>query len=167
MLNLGIDPGKSGGMALIDKYGDFLEYQAFKPTKENAFDVDLFCDLIITWKTKHSEWITWVEKLHGRPSQSSVATFTFGSNYGQIIGALSAYNYDITYVHPITWTKVIHADAPRAYDSKSKSLWVAEKLWPGLDLRATKRSRKPHDGIVDAMLIAEYGRRQACEGPQH
>jgi hypothetical protein len=37
---------------------------------------------------------------------------------------------------------------------------VCEKLFPGVDLRATERSRKPSDGLAEALLMAEYARRR-------
>ena len=41
--------------------------------------------------------------------------------------------------------------------TKEMSLVSAQRLYPGADLRASTRCKKPHDGIVDALLIATYG----------
>lgn len=44
--------------------------------------------------------------------------------------------------------------------SKAASALVAQRLWPGVDWRASARCSKPHDGLTDAACIAEWGRRR-------
>jgi len=48
-----------------------------------------------------------------------------------------------------------------AIDTKAMSLVAAKRLFPNLNLRDPNapKSKKEHDGIVDALLIAEYCRR--------
>lgn len=36
---------------------------------------------------------------------------------------------------------------------------VLEKHWPGVPLRRTDRCKKDHDGMAEALLMAEYARR--------
>jgi len=43
-------------------------------------------------------------------------------------------------------------------DGKGRSIYVASQRVPTLDLTPGSR-RKPHDGLADAALIAEYARR--------
>jgi len=42
---------------------------------------------------------------------------------------------------------------------KNSSIEVAKRLFPGIDLRRTERSRKDDDGLAEALLMAEYARR--------
>ena len=44
-------------------------------------------------------------------------------------------------------------------DTKATSLTAAKRLWPGDGFLASPKSKVAHDGIVDAMLIAEAARR--------
>ncbi len=44
-------------------------------------------------------------------------------------------------------------------DTKTKSILAASRLFPRVDLRRTARSKVAHDGLTDALLIAEFGRR--------
>jgi hypothetical protein len=44
-------------------------------------------------------------------------------------------------------------------ETKPRALEVASRTWPEEDWLATPRSSKPHEGLIDAALIAEYGRR--------
>ena len=43
--------------------------------------------------------------------------------------------------------------------SKEYHALSCKRLFPGVNLKATERCRKDHDGIAEALLIAEYGRR--------
>ena len=42
---------------------------------------------------------------------------------------------------------------------KNTSIEVCKRLFPGVNLKATDRCKKDHDGMAEALLIAEYGRR--------
>ena len=42
-------------------------------------------------------------------------------------------------------------------DTKATSLNAARRIFPGETFLATPRSKKPHDGLVDAALIAYVG----------
>lgn len=61
-------------------------------------------------------------------------------------------------VTPQAWQKVMLPGC-KAGDTKPAALRAARKIWPEEDWLATKRSKVPHDGLVDAALIAEYCRR--------
>jgi hypothetical protein len=40
--------------------------------------------------------------------------------------------------------------------TKKQAFHIAQKLYPNVDFRKSDRSRIAHDGIVDAVLIANY-----------
>jgi len=44
-------------------------------------------------------------------------------------------------------------------DTKQMSYLVCSRLWSCYDWKATPRCKKPHDGLTDAAMLAEYGRR--------
>jgi len=44
--------------------------------------------------------------------------------------------------------------------SKELSPVICSNLFPEVDLRRNTRSRVPHSGICDALLLAEYGLRK-------
>ena len=60
-------------------------------------------------------------------------------------------------VTPSTWTKTMHKDLSRRLSAKDRSTHVISQLYPKIDLRASKRARIQHDGLIDAILIARYG----------
>jgi hypothetical protein len=49
-------------------------------------------------------------------------------------------------------------------DTKQRSVIAAQRLFPNVSLLPTPRCKKPSDGIADALLIAEWGRRKMGRG---
>lgn len=99
----------------------------------------------------------YIEKAQAMPGQGVCSMFNYGAHFGCLVGIMTALGQDYWLVPPQTWTRVIHRGA-KMLTSKEKSRECAERLWPGYDLRANSRCRVPHLGIIDALLIAEYGR---------
>jgi len=79
-----------------------------------------------------------------------------GHGLGIIEGILTGLNITFLQPTPKTWQKVAWGGIPRAKDTKQTSVQAASILFPDEKFLATKRSRKPHDGLVDAALIAYY-----------
>ena len=88
------------------------------------------------------------------PKQGVRSTFTFGMGFGLVKGVVLGLRLPLVEVTPQEWKRKILKGYPKGSEDT-----VAKKLWPNQSFLATERSRKPHDGIIDAALIAEYGRR--------
>ena len=78
----------------------------------------------------------------------------FGMNFGFIQGVLKAYSIPYELVTPQKWKKEFSCTS-----DKNTSIEVCKRLFPNVNLKATDRCKKDHDGIAEALLIAEYGRR--------
>jgi hypothetical protein len=79
--------------------------------------------------------------------------------YGVIRGILESCNIRHIRVDPQIWQKEMLGKVPKGETkpfarAKAKELWVTE-TW-----LATPRSKKAHEGLVDAALIAEFYRRK-------
>jgi crossover junction endodeoxyribonuclease RuvC len=159
MFILGIDPGLNGAMCLINQYGDILDTQIFSKF-DDEFDREAFKEGLRRMKMEHSVDVAFLEKVHAMPGQGVVSMFNFGKTYGVIIGILTSFNVPITFVRPQEWMKVIHLKHTVDLPPKVRSKIAVESVYPGIDLRKSKKARTPHDGLVDALLIAEYGRRE-------
>ncbi len=141
---VGIDPGKSGALAVLYPNGS-VETQPF-----NAVNyVDVLSGL------RGSDVICCVEKVSAMPGQGVVSMFNFGHNLGFIEGVLQANGIAYQLMPPQTWKKEFSLSS-----DKAKSIEVCQKLFPKVSLLATDRSRKPSDGIAEAVLMAEYARRK-------
>jgi len=173
MIYIGIDPGAKGGIAYINtetgKSG-----KAQTPTLGGDVDIQKFCEFIKSL-TK-GEHMVIVEDVHSVFGASAKANFTFGGNVMGIEWALVALGCKYLKVAPKVWQKEMWTgvsivkintgkktkDGNIKYknDTKATSLIAAKRLFPKEDFLATVRSKIPHDGIVDALLLAEYGKRK-------
>jgi hypothetical protein len=90
--------------------------------------------------------------------QGSVSIFSHGRGYGILEGLVVGLGLKYELVHTLAWQNALTKGLPG--DSKSRAAMVAARLFPGLDLRPSVRARKGHEGIIDALLLAEYGRRR-------
>ena len=143
MIYIGVDPGKNGGIAIIDSDGVI----AF-PFSEERLLIEL--DGI----AQEYECICYLEHVHAMPKQGVSSTFNFGMNFGFIQGVLKAYEIPYELVTPQKWKKEFSCTS-----DKNTSIEVCKRLFPNVNLKATDRCKKDHDGIAEALLIAEYGRR--------
>lgn len=140
---IGIDPGKNGGICVLR--GSAIEYLRRMPNTErdiwNLID-DLPVGNVI------------IEKVHSRPGQSSVATFTFGTNYGLLRGFLIAAELPFDQCIPQKWQRYLGIRKKRAEESQSQ--------WKN-HLKSVAQQKHPNAHITlntaDALLIAEYCRR--------
>lgn len=149
MIYIGIDPGKNGGIACIGngKYSG----EAF-PYSDDILINNLGFIYTQGWQ---DDVICCLEHVHAMPKQGVTSTFNFGLNFGFIQGVLKAYSIPYELVTPQKWKKEFSVTA-----DKNTSIQVAKRLFPDTNLKATERSRKDHDGMAEALLLAEYGRRK-------
>jgi hypothetical protein len=95
--------------------------------------------------------------IKGKP-MGSIANFERGQSMGWL-WLFEALGIRYEAVSAQRWQKEMLADIPGA-DTKQRALVAARRLWPNADWMIPKGCRKPHDGIIDAALICEYGRRR-------
>jgi crossover junction endodeoxyribonuclease RuvC len=138
---LGIDPGLSGGAALISQDRKFVEALSFH--KSTPGD-------IATWLGIHRKDITiaYLEAVNAMPRQGVVSMFKFGMNYGLWQGFLTSTKIPFQRVYPLKWQTAMSC---RTGGNKNISKARAQELFPHLKIT---------HAIADALLIAEYGRRQ-------
>jgi len=164
---LGIDPGSKGFLTLIN--GNNIEYWAI-PTIKNKVDYQELSKIFYNLFMKYEDNIHVVlEDVHSIFGASSKSTFSFGHIQGFIEGCLSSFQLPYTKVQPKKWQKLAWEGIPlikkpstsgktQVTDTKAMSLMAAKRLFPKEDLRATERSKVPHDGKIDSLLIAYYAK---------
>jgi crossover junction endodeoxyribonuclease RuvC len=152
---LGCDPGISGGLAAIKSNG--LEL-AIMPVIRVGSKCQIDEVALVAWMRSqaHLHPHVMIEAVHAMPGQGVVSMFSFGTSWGILRGICIGVGLSYELVRPQEWQKVMLAGQP-----KHSEYLVASRLWPHVDWRATERCRVPHSGLVDAALIAEYGRRKA------
>lgn len=144
MIYLGIDPGKSGALAIIYEDGTH---------REIVFNETDYMFELMALSGKKCKCV--LESVHSMPGDSKRGAFSFGENFGYIKGLLKAFRISYELVPPQKWKKEFSVTA-----DKNTSIEVAERLFPDSDFRRTERCKSPHDGKCEALLMAEYGRRK-------
>lgn len=142
---IGIDPGKSGAIAVLDD--DEMRAETA------VFDIERYRSILGEAATGDAFAV--VEHVGAMPKQGVSSTFAFGMNFGIIQGMLSAFGIPFELVRPQKWKREFSCTS-----DKNKSIEVAQRMFPDVSLMRTERCTKPHDGIAEALLMAEYGRRR-------
>lgn len=100
-----------------------------------------------------------LERAGAMPGQGVTSMFKFGENFGFIQGLLAAYSIPYELVTPQKWKKEFQITG-----DKNSSISVCKRLFPDVSLRRTDRCKKDHDGMAEALLMAEYARRKLWGG---
>jgi len=150
MYYVGIDPGNTGAMAVLTPHTarviDFTDPSFFDKLKNSA---------------EYAHCM--VEKVHAMPKQGVTSVFTFGTAYGKALGMLIVLKVPYTLVTPQKWQKVFGISGRKGC-TKKQSLERARALFPGL--AASHLARKKDHNRADALLIAEYCRREMSQFEQ-
>lgn len=151
---VGIDPGQKGGIALVQSTGQAAGYPMPLAGKEiDGHEIaSLLCDA-------HPLLVV-IEKVHSMPKQGVASTFKFGMGFGVVIGVCEALMLPYRLVTPQAWKKSVLAGTTR---DKSAAINFVRRAYPSVDL-SPGRLRVPHDGIADAVCLAEYGRQLMLKG---
>lgn len=170
MIIIGIDPGATGGVACLSGHNTELRSwtpQWFPmPTVDKVLDPARLADQLRTVvEDRPMKCTAVVERGQAMPKQGVSSSFAFGRSCGIVEGVVAALGVPIVFVRPRVWQKVMHAGVEGVdRGPKEKSAIAARRLFPGLDLRPSARATKQHEGVVDALLIAEWYRRQMKGG---
>ena len=157
MIYIGIDPGKGGGVAVIDEQG--VAGALVVTTKMPDTPADLLAWLMLRGGPRNVRAV--LERVHagvfgkGKRGRMGVSSaFTFGRGVGHIEMALLAAGIPYDEVAPATWQGALGC---RSGGDKNVTKRRAQALFPHL---------KVTHATADCLLLAEYCRRlHSSEGP--
>lgn len=157
MIICGVDPGKKGGAVILDTSGKVMAKSIMFLANKTEFDPLAYAQFLRNehYTVDH----VLVEKVSAMPGNGNVSMFTFGQAFMFCHLVPKMLNIPLTLVTPQTWQKVMHMGIEKTLDPKQRSLIAVSRLFPTTDLRASARCSVQHDGLVDALLLAEWGRR--------
>jgi len=138
MFYLGIDPGKSGGIAAVNAQGDLLFAARMPPTEAEIVT-------LVSWLKVPGRAM--VEHVHASPQMGVVSAFTFGKGYGSLLMALTYAKVPFDEVSPRKWQGAMQC---LTKGDKNVSKRRAQQLFPHLTIT---------HATADALLIAEFCRR--------
>jgi len=145
MTTIGIDPGKSGGIAWI---------QDGKPCVEKMPDTlqdlwELIEGIRYFDHPQNPNCKAYLEQVSAMPGQGVTSCFTFGNGFGHLEMALTAAGIPFERVRPQVWQKALGC---MTKGDKNVSKRKAQELFP---------SMKVTHATADALLLAYYGSKQS------
>lgn len=155
---IGIDPGKSGCLAILDTDGQvcFCDY----PKDGNL--AGYYDTLQNVLKDKTVE-LAILERVHAMPKQGVSSMFTFGANFGGWQTWLILQRIPHQIIPPQTWMKGFVSKG----DGKNPKQCIAlacKRLFPNVVLEGPKGGYK--DGRADALMMAYYAKRLCGSVPR-
>lgn len=161
----GVDLGLNGGIASMPR-GDKAHTRRM-PTlaaakgKGRVYDLSGIMQLLYT-PAADSHMFIEAAQLRGKATTSKQVAVSLARCQALWEMACVSAGYPYTIVPARTWQKVMFAGLGKVEDTKAASIVRVKQLFPGVNLRPGE-CKKDQDGLSDAILLAEYGRRQLCQ----
>ena len=153
MLVIGIDPGLSGAIAILEdkKVLNILDMPVMAEGKKNKRQINSAQLVNIIKKNifKTNEISVVVEQVNAMPGQGVTSMFNFGQTFGAIKGVCAALELPIFFIRPSKWKKYFEL----INSSKDASRTKAIEMYPSL---SDQLSKKKDVNKSDAILIARF-----------
>ena len=150
---IGIDPGLSGGIAILEnnRVKEMFDMPVMADGKKNKRQLNSaqLVNLLKENISTNEDTIIVVEQVNAMPGQGVTSMFNFGQTFGAIKGICAALGLPIFFVRPAKWKK--HFELINS--SKDASRTKAIEMYPSI---AEKLSKKKDVNKSDAILIARY-----------
>tara|TARA_Y100000310_G_C20678417_1_gene814429 strand:- start:1782 stop:2252 length:471 start_codon:yes stop_codon:yes gene_type:complete len=141
---VGIDPGKSGGIAVISEDKIKASKTPYEPIQMSL----LITSAVNSAHIDDEKLIVYIENVHAFPTDGRSSAFKFGCNYGMWLGILAANNITPIKVSPFKWMQEF-APLPKIKKERKQMLKeIAQEMFPSIKVTLS---------TADAILIAVYG----------
>ena len=153
MIIIGIDPGISGAISIVEnkKILEVYDTPTMIDGKKNKRQINSAqVTNIIRERLKDGKEITVVvEHVNAMPGQGVTSMFNFGQSFGVIKGICAALSLPIYFVRPTKWKKHFNLIKTNKDASRTKVIEVYPEI-------SSKLHRKKDSNRADAILIALY-----------
>ena len=150
---LGIDPGLSGAIAILEKKKvlNLFDMPVMPEGKKNKKQLNSaqLVNIIRENSIGDEEIAVVVEQVNAMPGQGVTSMFNFGQTFGAIKGVCAALNLPIFFVRPSKWKKYFEL----INSSKDSSRTKVIEMYPSL---SSQLAKKKDVNKSDAILIARY-----------
>ena len=150
MIIMGLDPGTTGGISIIETRNNrlpviifFLKMPVISMYGKKIIDIKKLYDCIKSFKID----ISIIEKVHAMPRQGVTSSFQFGRSFGALEALSYLLSKRVDYVPPAVWKKYLGVGS-----SKKDSLDMARLKFGENEIW----NKKTNDGIAEASLLALY-----------
>jgi crossover junction endodeoxyribonuclease RuvC len=153
MIIIGIDPGISGAISIVEnkKILEVYDTPTMIDGKKNKKQINSaqVTNIIKERLNNDKEVIVVVEHVNAMPGQGVTSMFNFGQSFGVIKGICAALSLPIYFVRPTKWKKHFNLIKTNKDASRTKVIEVYPEL-------SSKLHRKKDSNRADAILIALY-----------
>ena len=150
---LGIDPGLSGAIAILEnkKVLCIFDMPVMAEGKKNKRQLNSaqLVNIIRENTIDNEEIAVVVDQVNAMPGQGVTSMFNFGQTFGAIKGVCAALGLPIFFVRPSKWKKYFEL----INSSKDSSRTKVIEMYPSL---SSQLSKKKDVNKSDAILIARY-----------
>ena len=156
---IGIDNGLDGGLCAISAHNGLVIEKMAMPTLQRGGKREV--DTMAVW--------TWIRNLNTEPlvaieeplkhAKSSQAMRSMAISFGKILGMCEAHGVRVKPIQVTDWQRAMLGRVPKS-QTKAVALREATRLAPGESWLKNGRCSVPHDGMVDAFLIACFARQK-------
>jgi len=167
---IGIDIGVTGGIAYLGTQQPLASVEPM-PVAEiqhgkhvrHILDTGSLVEKLKPFSERNTQ--VFYEEMRIQPGglgQSAMGAAAYGRMLGAIEAICLCLGLPCTAVSPKDWQREMLAgmNTTDRRGRKLASIARAHQLFPGVSLRPTEKCKKDSDGMADAVLIAEYGRRK-------
>ena len=153
MIIIGIDPGISGAISIIEdkKVLEVYDTPTMIDGKKNKKQINgaQVTNIIKEVLNSGKEVIVVVEHVNAMPGQGVTSMFNFGQSFGVIKGICAALSIPIYFVRPSKWKKHFNLIKTNKDASRTKVIEVYPEI-------SSKLHRKKDSNRADAIIIALY-----------
>ena len=156
---IGIDNGLDGGIVAVSKHTGAVIEKTVMPTFHRLGKREVDSRMIYEWITFLNTPFTIAIEEPLRHARSSQAMRSMAMSFGKILGMAECRQWDIKCISVHKWQKEMLGRVPKG-KTKDAALTAATLLAPDECWQKSKRASRPHDGMIDAYLIAHYLRKR-------
>lgn len=152
---VGIDNGLDGGLCAVTDFGGDIIDKIRMPTLQMSKKKEIDIRVINQWLVDFNTPFTLAIEEPLAHAKSSQAVRSMAISFGKLVGMAESHEYPTMRVSVHKWQKQMLGRVPKG-KTKEVALDLANNLAPEENWLASKRCKKPHDGMIDAYLIAQY-----------
>ena len=152
---LGIDPGLSGGLSIIDEQFNLIACIPMPTIQVDSGKRRVDPRPVFDFVAQHRPQLVMIEQVGARPGQGVTSMFSFGDSFGVVRGVAECLCHEVRYSRPQEWRGFQGLSGL----SKEQVAEVAFEVFRADQIYGKPRGgkRAVRDGISDSLMIAKYG----------
>ena len=154
---VGVDNGLDGGLCAIAQFDgkliDKIAMPCHQRSKKREVDIHKVSKWLLDFNTP---FVLAIEEplAHARSSQ---AMRSMAISFGKLLGMAECKDFEVARISVHKWQKKMLGFIPKG-KTKQVALEIASTMEPSENWLKNKRCSTPHDGLIDAFLVAHYYR---------